>query len=194
KGVERVGHEVKAAVGVPTAAQLEIGRVPCVVKVEGLAAGKGVFVCRTEEELDAGLREAGGRGDSLVIEELLEGEELSLFAVCDGHQALALAPAQDYKRVGDGDTGPNTGGMGAYSPVPSVDAAEGGGLLDLVPRRVLRELASRGSPFAGLLYAGLMMPDTGPRVLEFNCRLGDPETQAIAPRLEGDLLALLHEA
>src|SRR5262249_46810829 len=173
---------------------LPIARVPCVVKVDGLAAGKGVFVCRTEEELDAGLREAGGRGDSLVIEELLEGEELSLFAVCDGHQALALAPAQDYKRVGDGDTGPNTGGMGAYSPVPSVDAAKVEELLDQVHRPVLRELASRGSPFVGLLYAGLMMTDTGPRVLEFNCRFGDPETQAIVPRLEGDLHALLHEA
>jgi phosphoribosylamine--glycine ligase len=183
-----------AAAGVPTAASLPVARVPCVVKVDGLAAGKGVFVCRTQEELDAGLREAGGRGDSLVIEELLEGEELSLFAVCDGRQAVPLAPAQDFKRVGDGDTGPNTGGMGAYSPVPNVEAAEVEQLLELVHRPVLAELARRGSPFVGLLYAGLMMTDAGPRVLEFNCRFGDPETQAIVPRLEGDLLALLHEA
>jgi phosphoribosylamine---glycine ligase len=194
EGSKSFAKEVMAAAGVPTAASLPVARVPCVVKVDGLAAGKGVFVCRTEEELDAGVREAGSRGDSLVIEELLEGEELSLFAVCDGQQALPLAPAQDFKRVGDGDTGPNTGGMGAYSPVPTVDAAEVEDLLEQVHRPVLRELAGRGSPFVGLLYAGLMMTDTGPRVLEFNCRFGDPETQAIVPRLEGDLLALLHEA
>ena len=194
EGSKSFAKEVMAAAGVPTAASLPVARVPCVVKVDGLAAGKGVFVCRTEEELDAGLREAGSRGESLVIEELLEGEELSLFAVCDGHQALALAPAQDFKRVGDGDTGPNTGGMGAYSPVPNVDAAEVEELLEQIHRPVLTELARRGSPFVGLLYAGLMMTDAGPRVLEFNCRFGDPETQAIVPRLEGDLLALLHEA
>jgi len=194
EGSKSFAKEVMAAAGVPTATSLPVARVPCVVKVDGLAGGKGVFVCKTEEELDAGLREAGGRGDSLVIEELLEGEELSLFAVCDGHQAFALAPAQDFKRVGDGDTGPNTGGMGAYSPVPSVGDTEVEELLDRVHRPVLTELARRGSPFVGLLYAGLMMTDAGPRVLEFNCRFGDPETQAIVPRLEGDLLALLHEA
>jgi phosphoribosylamine--glycine ligase len=194
EGSKSFAKEVMAAAGVPTAASLPVARAPCVVKVDGLAAGKGVFVCRTQEELDAGLREAGGRGDSLVIEELLEGEELSLFAVCDGRQAVPLAPAQDFKRVGDGDTGPNTGGMGAYSPVPNVEAAEVEQLLELVHRPVLAELARRGSPFVGLLYAGLMMTDAGPRVLEFNCRFGDPETQAIVPRLEGDLLALLHEA
>jgi phosphoribosylamine--glycine ligase len=194
EGSKSFAKEVMAAAGVPTAASLPVARAPCVVKVDGLAAGKGGFVCRTQEELDAGLREAGGRGDSLVIEELLEGEELSLFAVCDGRQAVPLAPAQDFKRVGDGDTGPNTGGMGAYSPVPNVEAAEVEQLLELVHRPVLAELARRGSPFVGLLYAGLMMTDAGPRVLEFNCRFGDPETQAIVPRLEGDLLALLHEA
>lgn len=194
EGSKSFAKEVMAAAGVPTAASLPVARVPCVVKVDGLAAGKGVFVCRTQAELDAGLREAGSRGDSLVIEELLEGEELSLFAVCDGQQALPLAPAQDFKRVGDGDTGPNTGGMGAYSPVPIVDAAEVEELLEQVHRPVLTELARRGTPFVGLLYAGLMMTDAGPRVLEFNCRFGDPETQAIVPRLDGDLLALLHEA
>jgi len=194
EGSKSFAKEVMAAAGVPTAASLSVARAPCVVKVDGLAAGKGVFVCRTQEELDAGLREAGGRGGPLVIEELLEGEELSLFAVCDGHQALPLAPAQDFKRVGDGDTGPNTGGMGAYSPVPSVSASEVEELLEQVHLPVLRELANRSSPFVGLLYAGLMITDAGPRVLEFNCRFGDPETQAIVTRLEGDLLALLHEA
>ena len=194
EGSKTFAKEVMAAAGVPTAASLSVARAPCVVKVDGLAAGKGVFVCRTQEELDAGLREVGGRGDSLVIEELLEGEELSLFAVCDGRQALPLAPAQDFKRIGDGDTGPNTGGMGAYSPVPSFAASDVEELLEQVHRPVLTELANRGSPFVGLLYAGLMITDAGPRVLEFNCRFGDPETQAIVPRLEGDLLAFLHEA
>ncbi|HYX75878.1 MAG TPA: phosphoribosylamine--glycine ligase [Gaiellaceae bacterium] len=194
EGSKSFAKQVMASAGVPTAASLSVARAPCVVKVDGLAAGKGVFVCRTQEELDAGLREAGGRGEPLVIEELLEGEELSLFAVCDGHQALPLAPAQDFKRIGDGDTGPNTGGMGAYSPVPSVGSSEVEELLEQVHRPVLTELSNRGSPFVGLLYAGLMITDEGPRVLEFNCRFGDPETQAIVPRLEGDLLALLHEA
>src|SRR5205809_1035356 len=163
RALRRLGTATPSA---PTAASLSVARAPCVVKVDGLAAGKGVFVCRTQEELDAGLREVGGRGDSLVIEELLEGEELSLFAVCDGRQALPLAPAQDFKRIGDGDTGPNTGGMGAYSPVPSFGASDVEELLDQVHRPVLMELANRGSPFVGLLYAGLMITEAGPRVLE----------------------------
>jgi phosphoribosylamine---glycine ligase len=194
EGSKTFAKEVMAASGVPTAAQLAVARPPCVVKVDGLAAGKGVFVCRTNEELDAGLKAAGGRGDSLLIEELLEGEEVSVFAVSDGREAVALAPAQDFKRVGDGDSGPNTGGMGSYSPVPRFGAADVEELLDTVHRPVLAELARRGSPFVGLLYAGLMMTEAGPRVLEFNCRFGDPETQSIVPRLEGDLLQLLYEA
>ena len=194
EGSKSFAKDVMAAAGVPTAARLAVARPPCVVKVDGLAAGKGVFVCRTQEELDAGLRAAGGRGDSLVIEELLEGEEISIFAVCDGRQALPLAPAQDFKRVGDGDSGPNTGGMGSYSPVPRFGPAEVDELLELVHRPVLTELARRGAPFVGLLYAGLMMTDAGPRVLEFNCRFGDPETQSIVPRLDGDFLTLLHGA
>jgi phosphoribosylamine---glycine ligase len=193
EGSKTFAKEVMAAAGVPTAASLSVARAPCVVKVDGLAAGKGVFVCRTQEELDAGLREVGGHR-TLLIEELLEGEELSLFAVCDGRRALPLSPAQDFKRIGDGDTGPNTGGMGAYSPVPGFGEPDVEELLEQVHRPVLTELADRGSPFVGLLYAGLMITHDGPRVLEFNCRFGDPETQAIVPRLEGDLLALLHEA
>jgi phosphoribosylamine--glycine ligase len=194
EGSKSFAKDVMAAAGVPTAERLSVARPPCVVKVDGLAAGKGVFVCRTQAELDAGLQAAGGRGDPLVIEELLEGEEVSVFAVCDGQEAQALAPARDFKRVGDGDVGPNTGGMGAYSPVPSVGPAEVDELLATVHRPVLTELARRGSPFVGLLYAGLMITEAGPRVLEFNCRFGDPETQSILPRLEGDLLKLLHGA
>jgi phosphoribosylamine--glycine ligase len=194
EGSKSFAKDVMAAAGVPTAERLSVARPPCVVKVDGLAAGKGVFVCRTQAELDAGLQAAGGRGDPLVIEELLEGEEVSVFAVCDGQEAQALAPARDFKRVGDGDVGPNTGGMGAYSPVPSVGPAEVDELLATVHRPVLTELARRGSPFVGLLYAGLMITEAGPRVLEFNCRFGDPETQSILPRLEGDLLELLHGA
>jgi phosphoribosylamine---glycine ligase len=194
EGSKSFAKDVMDSAGVPTAKRLSVARPPCVVKVDGLAAGKGVFICRTQEELDAGLQAAGGRGDSLVIEELLEGPEVSIFAICDGSEAVPLAPAQDFKRVGDGDTGPNTGGMGAYSPVPRFGPAEVDELLATVHRPVLRELARRGSPFVGLLYAGLMITDDGPRVLEFNCRFGDPETQSIMPRLEGDLLELLHQA
>jgi phosphoribosylamine--glycine ligase len=191
EGSKAFAKDVLEAAGVPTAARLTDARAPCVVKADGLAAGKGVFVCRTQDELDRGLRAAAALGDEVVIEELLEGEEVSLFVLTDGHEALPLAPAQDSKRVGDGDTGPNTGGMGAYSPVPGVGEAEVDELLETVHRPVLAELARRGTPFAGLLYAGLMLTDDGPRVLEFNCRFGDPETQSILPRLEGDLLEAL---
>jgi phosphoribosylamine---glycine ligase len=125
------------------------------------------------------------------VEDLLEGEEVSLFVLTDGAEAVALAPAQDFKRLRDGDGGPNTGGMGSYSPVPFVDADKVDDLVDLVHRPVIAELARRGTPFVGLLYAGLMLTDDGPRVLEFNCRFGDPETQAILPRLEGDFLGAL---
>jgi len=191
EGSKGFAKDVLDAAGVPTAARLPVARPPCVVKADGLAAGKGVFVCRTQGELDAGLRAASALGGELLIEELLEGEEVSLFVLTDGREAAALAPAQDFKRIGDGDTGPNTGGMGAYSPVPGLGDAEVEELVDSVHRPVLAELARRGSPFSGLLYAGLMLTDDGPRVLEFNCRFGDPETQAILPRLEGDLLEAL---
>ena len=191
EGSKTFAKEVMRAAGVPTAATMAVARPPCVIKVDGLAAGKGVFVCRTQEELDDGLRQAAAFGGALVIEELLEGEEVSLFALASGTEAIALAPAQDFKRLEDGDEGPNTGGMGSYSPVPGLDEHDVAELLDSVHRPVLEELASRGTPFVGLLYAGLMLTDEGPRVLEFNCRFGDPETQSILPRLEGDLLAAL---
>jgi phosphoribosylamine--glycine ligase len=191
EGSKSFAKDVLEAASVPTAGRLAVARPPCVVKADGLAAGKGVFVCRTQQELDAGLRAASALGGELLIEELLEGDEVSLFVLTDGHEAVALAPAQDFKRVGEGDTGPNTGGMGAYSPVPGLGESEVEELVDAVHRPVLAELARRGSPFSGLLYAGLMLTDEGPRVLEFNCRFGDPETQAILPRLEGDLLEAL---
>jgi phosphoribosylamine--glycine ligase len=191
EGSKSFAKEVLETAGVPTAARLAVARPPCVVKADGLAAGKGVFVCRTQEELDAGLHGAAALGGDLVVEELLEGEEVSLFAVSDGRDAVALAPAQDFKRIGDEDTGPNTGGMGSYSPVSGLGEPEIEELLEMVHRPVLEELGRRGSPFSGLLYAGLMLTDEGPRVLEFNCRFGDPETQSILPLVEGDLLGAL---
>ena len=188
EGSKTFAKDVLEAAGVPTAARLSVARPPCVVKADGLAAGKGVFVCRTQEELDAGLRAAAALGEDVVIEELLEGEEVSLLVLTDGREAVPLAPAQDFKRIGDGDSGPNTGGMGSYSPVAGLGDAEVEELVDTVHRPVLAELAHRGAPFAGVLYAGLMLTDDGPKVLAFNCRFGDPETQSILPRLEGDLL------
>ena len=192
EGSKSFAKEVMQAAGVPTAETMAVARLPCVVKADGLAAGKGVFVCRTQEELDAALRGAAGHGPRIVIEELLEGKELSLFALVDGKNVLALPEARDYSRVGDGDTGPNTGGMGCFSPVP--DAPDPAALVDEVIQPVIEELARRGNPFVGCLYAGLMLAADGPRVLEFNCRLGDPETQAILARLEGDLLVGLAAA
>jgi phosphoribosylamine---glycine ligase len=194
EGSKSFAKEVLAAAGVPAAAELESPRPPCVVKADGLAAGKGVFVCRTQKELDAGLEAATALGGPVVVEELLEGAELSVFALTDGSRALPLAAARDYKRVGDGDTGPNTGGMGAFSPVPPFYRREVESIVEQIHQPVLEELAGRGTPFVGLLYAGLMVTADGPRVLEFNCRFGDPETQAILPRIEGDLLATLAAA
>ena len=191
EGSKTFAKEVMRAAGVATAESLSVARPPCVLKVDGLAGGKGVFVCPDQEALDDALREAARLDQPLVIEALLEGEELSLFALADGRNAVALAPARDYKRIGDGDSGPNTGGMGSYSPVPEIGAAEVAELLETVHRPVLAELAARGAPFVGLLYAGLMLTDAGPKVLEFNCRFGDPETQSILPRVRGDLLDAL---
>ena len=191
EGSKSFAKDVLRAAGVPTAEELAAPKAPCVVKADGLAAGKGVFVCETEAELAEALPRAEALGSRVVIEELLEGREVSLFALCDGERALMLAPAQDFKRLLDDDRGPNTGGMGSYSPVPWLEAGEAEALTEHVHLPVLRELAARGSPFHGLLYAGLMLTEEGPRVLEFNCRFGDPETQAILPRLEGDLLGAL---
>ncbi len=194
EGSKRFAKEVLEAAGVPSASTLAIARAPCVVKADGLAAGKGVFVCRTQDELDHALPAASALGQAIVIEELLEGEELSLFVLTDGHRAIPLGAARDYKRVADDDEGPNTGGMGSFSPVPGIGQAEVEELVERIHRPVLDELRRRGSPFSGLLYAGLMITEDGPRVLEFNCRFGDPETQSILPLLEGDLLEALAAA
>lgn len=194
EGSKSFAKDVMHAAGVPTAERLAVARAPCVIKADGLAAGKGVFVCRTPAELDAGLRAAAAFAGALVIEELLEGEEVSVFALCDGQAVVPLPPAQDFKRIGESDTGPNTGGMGSYSPVAQLDPAALEDVVERVLRPVAAELVRRGSPFIGVLFAGLMLTSEGPKVLEFNCRFGDPETQSILPRLRGDLLAALAAA
>ncbi len=191
EGSKSFAKEVMEAAGVPTAKTLPVARPPCVVKIDGLAAGKGVWVCRTRAELDEALPAAEALGQPFHVEELLEGPELSVFALCAGEDAVAFPPARDYKRIGDGNAGPNTGGMGSFSPLPDVPDGAADGIVELVHLPVLRELARRGSPFQGLLYAGLMQTSDGLRVIEFNCRFGDPETQSLLPRLESDLIPLL---
>jgi phosphoribosylamine--glycine ligase len=191
EGSKSFAKEVMRAAGVATAETLSVARAPCVVKADGLTAGKGVFMCHTQDELDAALRAVSTFGEAFVIEELLEGEELSLFALVDGGNILPLPESRDYSRVGDGDTGPNTGGMGSYSPVPELERAQVVELAETIHRPVIEEMAERGTPFIGCLYAGLMLTTDGPRVLEFNCRFGDPETQTILPRIEGDLADVL---
>ena len=191
EGSKTFAKEVMDAAGVATAETLPVARPPCVIKVDGLAAGKGVWVCHTQEELDTGLRAAQALGQPFHVEELLDGPELSLFAVAAGETAVALPPGRDYNRIGDGDTGPYTGGVGSISPQPDVADEEAPQILEAVHLPVLLELARRGTPFQGLLYAGLMRTPDGLRVIEFNCRFGDPETQSILPRLESDLLPLL---
>jgi phosphoribosylamine--glycine ligase len=194
EGSKAFSKDVMEAAGVPTARSLAVARPPCVVKADGLAAGKGVWVCRTQAELDAGLRAAEALGQPFHVEELLEGEEVSIFALCDGVHAVPLPAAQDYKRIGDGDEGSNTGGMGSYSPLPQLSDGEVEELAAAVCTPVVAELARRGAPFAGVLYAGVMLTADGPRVLEYNCRFGDPETQSLLPRLDGDLLETLAAA
>ena len=191
EGSKSFAKDVLDTAGVPTARTLPVALPPCVVKLDGLAAGKGVWVCRTRDELDSAVQAAEASDRPFHVEELLEGPELSLFAVAAGEDAVAFPPARDYKRIGDGDTGPNTGGMGSYSPLPDVADEDAAEILETVHLPVLRELAHRGTPFQGLLYAGLMRTDDGLRVIEFNCRFGDPETQSLLPRLESDLLPLL---
>jgi phosphoribosylamine---glycine ligase len=174
--------------------------VPVVVKADGLAAGKGVVMAATEDEalaaIDAMMQAHvfGEAGASVVIEECLIGEEVSLFALCDGESALPLGAAQDHKRVGEGETGPNTGGMGAYSPTPSFPPALQDAAMDGIIRPALAEMAHRGTPFRGILYAGLMLTAEGVKLIEFNVRFGDPECQALLPRLMSDLLPALQAA
>ncbi len=208
EGSKAFCKEVMQAAGVPTAAYTvvedvepgmrAIERYPVVIKADGLAAGKGVIIAADESEASEALGqllvERRFGTERVVVEEHLVGEELSLLALCDGRTAVPLASAQDFKRIYDGDEGPNTGGMGSYSPVPAVDAARAREICAQVHQPVLDELARRGTPFCGVLYAGLMMTADGPKVLEFNVRFGDPETQAILPRLRSDLLGLLTAA
>jgi phosphoribosylamine--glycine ligase len=209
EGSKAFAKELMSEAGVPTASHLllrsekealeQVSRAsyPAVLKADGLAAGKGVIVCASEQEareaVDVFFTERRFGDDMpVVFEEFLEGEELSLLAVCDGENAVPLAPAQDYKRIFDGDRGPNTGGMGSYSPVPGFGPEEVERIVDAVHRPVLEAMAGRGTPFHGVLYAGLMIGAGGePRVLEFNARFGDPETQAVLPRLRSDLADLM---
>jgi phosphoribosylamine---glycine ligase len=207
EGSKAFAKELMAEAGVPTASytllrsreqaveQLADASYPAVLKADGLAAGKGVIICGSEAEA----REAAdvffteqrfGANMAVVLEEFLEGEELSLLALCDGENVVPLAPAQDYKRIFDGDEGPNTGGMGSYSPVPGFGAAEVEEIVDAVHRPIVAAMSRRGFPFHGVLYAGLMIGPDGPKVLEFNARFGDPETQAVLPRLRSDLVDL----
>jgi phosphoribosylamine---glycine ligase len=194
EGSKRFAKDVMAAAAVPTAALLDEPRAPCVLKADGLAAGKGVVMCATEAELAAGLEVARGFQGPVLVEELLEGPELSVFAVCDGHDALVLSPARDYKRAFDGDEGPNTGGMGSFAPVPGFDHGLLDEIVDTCVRPVLGELERRGTPFVGTLFVGLILTADGPRVLEYNCRFGDPETQSVLPLVDGDLLSALAAA
>jgi phosphoribosylamine---glycine ligase len=206
EGSKAFAKELMKEAGVPTAShtvlrsreealgQISCASYPAVLKADGLAAGKGVIICEREadarEAVEVFFTEARFGQTEVVLEEFLEGEELSLLALCDGENVVPLAPAQDYKRIGDGDQGPNTGGMGSYSPVPGFDPERVDEITDTVHRPIVELLARRGEPFRGVLYAGLMLTADGPSVLEFNVRFGDPETQAVLPRLRSDLLAL----
>jgi phosphoribosylamine--glycine ligase len=210
EGSKAFAKELMAAAGVPTAshvllrsreeadAALAEADYPTVLKADGLAAGKGVILCADEGEargaLDVYFTEQRFGDTTVVLEEFLEGEELSLLALCDGENVVALAPAQDYKRIFDDDRGPNTGGMGSYSPVPGFGAAEVEEIVERVHRPIVAAMAERGTPFHGVLYAGLMICADGPKVIEFNVRFGDPETQAVLPRLRSDLVDLFRAA
>ena len=163
--------------------------LPVVIKADGLAAGKGVTVALTREEAEGAIRDAGDL--PLVIEEFLDGEEASLFALVDGETAVALASAQDHKRVGEGDTGPNTGGMGAYAPAPVLTLELQQRAMDEIVQPTARAMAAAGTPFSGVLYAGLMLTANGPKLIEYNVRFGDPECEAIMPLIEGDFAELL---
>ena len=212
EGSKTFTKEIADAAGIPTArwerfedaeAAREFVRrrgAPIVIKADGLAAGKGVVVAATEEEalnaIDAIMdaRVHGDAGAAVVIEECLIGEEVSLFSLCDGETALPLGSAQDHKRVGDGDTGPNTGGMGCYSPVPAFPAALEQAAFDRIIRPALAEMAERGMPFRGILFAGLMLTEDGPKLIEFNTRFGDPECEVLLLKLRSDLLPALQAA
>jgi phosphoribosylamine---glycine ligase len=208
EGSKAYAKDMMEAAGVPTGRHwvvrtveeglMAIDRYPAVIKADGLAAGKGVVIAQDEAEahqaLVAMLEERRFGDHPVLVEDFLEGDELSVLALCDGERALPLAPARDFKRIGEGDTGPNTGGMGAFSPVEEIGPLLLDEIVRTVHQPVIDELRDRGTPFHGVLYAGLMLTDDGPRVLEFNVRFGDPETQVVLPRLRSDLLDLLFRA
>jgi phosphoribosylamine---glycine ligase len=205
EGSKEFAKRAMAEAGVPTArwtavrsvdeGLAAVNRYPAVLKADGLAAGKGVVIVGDETQaraaLEALLVEHRFGTETVVVEEHLEGEELSLLALCDGERAIPMAPARDYKRIFDGDRGPNTGGMGSYSPVPGVDDALIAEIVATVHQPVVDLMRLRGTPFHGVLYGGLMLTADGPKVIEFNVRFGDPETQALLPRLRSDLLDAL---
>ena len=206
EGSKGFTKDICAKFGIPTAAYgrftdetkamayLKKHGAPIVIKADGLAAGKGVTVAMNMAEAENAVREifAGRFGDGeCVIEEFMEGEEASFFALSDGVNVLALATAQDHKRVGDGDTGPNTGGMGAYSPAPCMTPALCAETLEKIVKPTVAALASMGHPYKGVLYAGLILTHDGPKLIEYNARFGDPETQVLMMRLKDDLLTLL---
>jgi phosphoribosylamine---glycine ligase len=212
EGSKAFAKEIMQAAGVPTGhadvfrayepalAFVHEHGVPVVIKADGLAAGKGVIIAKTVAEAEAALAECfverrfGDAARLVLVEEYMEGEEVSFLSIVSGEQILPLAPAQDYKRIFDDDGGPNTGGMGSYCPVPVVDDVLFARFVDEIIKPTVAEFVRRGIDFRGVLYAGVMLTADGPKVLEFNCRFGDPETQAIMPRLESDLLELLWAA
>lgn len=209
EGSKAFTKEICDAYGIPTAAwarfdtagaaraYLQDHRLPVVIKADGLAAGKGVIIAETLAEAEAAVEAMfagafGAAGAELVIEEFLEGEEISFFALSDGETVLPLGGAQDHKRVGDGDTGPNTGGMGAYSPTPLLDRALRGRIMDKIILPTVAALKDRGTPFQGVLFAGLMITQAGPKLIEYNVRFGDPECQVLMARLASDIVPALH--
>jgi phosphoribosylamine--glycine ligase len=211
EGSKGFTKDLCARAGIPTAAYaratsaeealalLDGFSIPVVIKADGLAAGKGVIIAETREDAEVAVEDMfagafGGAGAEVVIEEYMTGEEASFFALSDGTNVLAFGSAQDHKRVGDGDTGPNTGGMGAYSPAPVLTAELEAQVMDRIVRPTVATLAAEGTPYVGVLFAGLMLTDRGPKLIEYNCRFGDPECQVLMMRLKGDFAALLHAA
>ena len=211
EGSKGFTKDLCARAGIPTAAYvrctsaeeahavLEGFAIPVVIKADGLAAGKGVIIAETREDAAGAIDDMfdgafGGAGAEVVIEEFMTGEEASFFALSDGTDVMAFGSAQDHKRVGDGDTGPNTGGMGAYSPAPVLTPDLEAAVMDRIIRPTVATLADEGTPYVGVLFAGLMLTDAGPKLIEYNCRFGDPECQVLMMRFTGDFAALLHAA
>ena len=211
EGSKGFTKDLCARAGIPTAAYVRCTSaeealaalagfaIPVVIKADGLAAGKGVIIAETREEAEAAIEDMfdgafGSAGAEVVIEEFMTGEEASFFALSDGKHVIAFGSAQDHKRVGDGDVGPNTGGMGAYSPAPVLTADLEAAVMDRIIRPTVATLAADGTPYVGVLFAGLMLTGEGPKLIEYNCRFGDPECQVLMMRLKGDFAALLHAA